>query len=71
MRFDREELEAGVDPVQVQTRMRCEHGIEVGGGLGPDAPSIWRIGLMGPNATEKTAEIVLGALAASALLAVA
>jgi alanine-glyoxylate transaminase/serine-glyoxylate transaminase/serine-pyruvate transaminase len=55
----------GVDRVEVQTRLRCEHGIEVGGGLGPDAPSIWRIGLMGPNATEHTAEIVLGALVAT------
>jgi aspartate aminotransferase-like enzyme len=51
----------GVDRAQVQSRLRLEHGIEVGGGLGPDAPSIWRIGLTGPNATEETAERVLGA----------
>ncbi len=53
-----------VDRVSVQTRLLREHGIEVGGGLGPDAPSIWRIGLMGPNATEDTAEAVLDALEA-------
>jgi alanine-glyoxylate transaminase / serine-glyoxylate transaminase / serine-pyruvate transaminase len=52
----------GVDRAEVQRRMLEEHGIEVGGGLGPDAPSIWRIGLMGPNATEETADRVLGAL---------
>jgi alanine-glyoxylate transaminase/serine-glyoxylate transaminase/serine-pyruvate transaminase len=46
----------------VQNALRDEHGIEIGGSLGPDSPSIWRIGLMGPNATEETAEIVLGAL---------
>lgn len=55
----------GVDRVEVQTRLLREHGIEVGGGLGPDAPSIWRIGLMGPNATEQTAETVLGAMEAT------
>jgi alanine-glyoxylate transaminase/serine-glyoxylate transaminase/serine-pyruvate transaminase len=36
----------------------------VGGGLGPDAPPIWRIGLMGHNATEETAELVLSAFEA-------
>jgi alanine-glyoxylate transaminase / serine-glyoxylate transaminase / serine-pyruvate transaminase len=52
----------GVDRAEVQRRMLDEHGIEVGGGLGPDAPSIWRIGLMGPNANEETADRVLAAL---------
>jgi alanine-glyoxylate transaminase/serine-glyoxylate transaminase/serine-pyruvate transaminase len=55
----------GVDRAEVQRFLLREHGIEVGGGLGPDAPSIWRIGLMGPNATEPTAERVLGALEAA------
>lgn len=51
----------GVDPVSVQARLLREFGIEVGGGLGADAPSIWRIGLMGPNATEQMADTVLDA----------
>jgi alanine-glyoxylate transaminase/serine-glyoxylate transaminase/serine-pyruvate transaminase len=55
----------GVDRVAVQNAMVRDHGIEIGGGLGPDAPSIWRIGLMGPNATEETAETVLSALEAT------
>ena len=37
-------------------------GIEVGGGLGPDAPPMWRIGLMGPNASPRVADRVLAAL---------
>jgi alanine-glyoxylate transaminase / serine-glyoxylate transaminase / serine-pyruvate transaminase len=51
-----------IDRLDVQNVLREQHGIEIGGSLGPGSPSIWRIGLMGPNATEQTAEIVLGAL---------
>jgi alanine-glyoxylate transaminase/serine-glyoxylate transaminase/serine-pyruvate transaminase len=39
-----------------------EHGIEIGGGLGPSAPPLWRIGLMGVNAAPETAGRVLEAL---------
>ena len=53
---------AGVDGKRVQARLLREHGIEVGGGLGPQAPPMWRIGLMGSNATVETADRVLGAL---------
>ena len=52
----------GVDGKAVQTRMLREHGIEIGGGLGPAAPAMWRIGLMGHNATVATADRVLTAL---------
>ena len=52
----------GIDGKAVQGRLLAEHGIEVGGGLGPDAPPIWRIGLMGRNATVATATRVLAAL---------
>ncbi len=51
----------GVDGKQVQTRILREHGIEVGGGLGPTAPPIWRVGLMGVNANRETADRVLAA----------
>jgi alanine-glyoxylate transaminase / serine-glyoxylate transaminase / serine-pyruvate transaminase len=37
----------------------------VGGGLGPAAPAMWRIGLMGRNATPETADRVLAALDAA------
>ncbi len=52
----------GVDGKRVQGRLLTEHGIEVGGGLGPGSPAIWRIGLMGVNASVAVAERVLGAL---------
>jgi alanine-glyoxylate transaminase / serine-glyoxylate transaminase / serine-pyruvate transaminase len=52
----------GVDGKAVQARLLQEHGIEVGGGLGPDAPAMWRIGLMGRNASVETADRVLAAL---------
>lgn len=51
----------GVDGKEVQTRILREHGIEVGGGLGPKAPPIWRVGLMGVNADRETADRVLAA----------
>jgi alanine-glyoxylate transaminase/serine-glyoxylate transaminase/serine-pyruvate transaminase len=52
----------GVDGKRVQTRLLREHGIEIGGGLGPGAPPIWRLGLMGTNATIATADRLLEAL---------
>jgi alanine-glyoxylate transaminase/serine-glyoxylate transaminase/serine-pyruvate transaminase len=52
----------GVDGRAVQLRLLYEFGIEVGGGLGPSAPPIWRIGLMGENASRDAADRVLFAL---------
>jgi len=52
----------GVDGKDVQTRVLKEHDIEIGGGLGPDAPDIWRLGLMGHNAGREAADQVLAAL---------
>lgn len=51
----------GIDGKEVQSRLLREHGIEVGGGLGPKAPPIWRVGLMGVNANRETADRVLSA----------
>ena len=51
----------GVDGKEIQTRILREHGIEIGGGLGPTAPPIWRVGLMGVNANRETADQVLAA----------
>ncbi len=56
---------AGVDGKAVQGRLLQEHSIEVGGGLGPGAPAMWRIGLMGRNASAETADRVLSALDAA------
>jgi alanine-glyoxylate transaminase / serine-glyoxylate transaminase / serine-pyruvate transaminase len=49
----------GIDGREIQTRFLREHGIEIGGGLGPTAPPIWRVGLMGVNANRETADRVL------------
>jgi alanine-glyoxylate transaminase/serine-glyoxylate transaminase/serine-pyruvate transaminase len=48
----------------VQRRLLAERGLEGGGGLGAATPPIWRVGLMGPNASEDTADEVLAALTA-------
>jgi alanine-glyoxylate transaminase / serine-glyoxylate transaminase / serine-pyruvate transaminase len=55
----------GVDGPEVQRQMLREHDIEIGGGLGPDAPPIWRLGLMGHNATVDTAQRLFDALDAT------
>jgi alanine-glyoxylate transaminase/serine-glyoxylate transaminase/serine-pyruvate transaminase len=55
----------GVDGDAVRRRVLREHGIEVGGGLGPDAPAMWRVGLMGDNANAETVDRVLAALDAA------
>ena len=52
----------GVDGKDVQARVLKDHDVEVGGGLGPDAPPIWRLGLMGHNARRDAADQVLAAL---------
>jgi alanine-glyoxylate transaminase / serine-glyoxylate transaminase / serine-pyruvate transaminase len=49
----------GMDGKRVQLRMLREHDIEIGGGLGPAAPAMWRIGLMGHNASRGVAQAVL------------
>ena len=51
----------GVDGKEVQTRFLREFNLEVGGGLGPKAPPIWRVGLMGVNANRDAADRVLQA----------
>ncbi|MCE3266502.1 MAG: alanine--glyoxylate aminotransferase, partial [Solirubrobacterales bacterium] len=52
----------GVDGKAVQAEL-LERGVEVGGGLGPQAPAIWRLGLMGPNANVDTADRLANAFA--------
>lgn len=52
----------GTDGLAVRQQLLRDHGIEVGGPLSGDGPSIWRIGLMGVNANKETADAVLAAL---------
>lgn len=53
---------SGVDEARVRRRLLDEERIEIGGGLGPLAGKIWRIGLMGHTARPENVERVLGAL---------
>jgi alanine-glyoxylate transaminase/serine-glyoxylate transaminase/serine-pyruvate transaminase len=53
---------AGVDRAAVQGHLLREHAIEISGGLGAPGPDIWRIGLMGPNASADTVVRLLQAL---------
>lgn len=52
----------GIDGPGIQRRLLHEFGMEVGGPLGGSGPRIWRIGLMGVNATRETADRTLAAL---------
>jgi alanine-glyoxylate transaminase/serine-glyoxylate transaminase/serine-pyruvate transaminase len=53
-------LEAG--EAALRARLLEAHGIEVGGGLGPLAGRIWRVGLMGENAREENIARLVAAL---------
>ena len=55
----------GVDEAAVRNHLLMRFGIEIGGGLGPLAGQIWRIGLMGASSTENNVLLVLGALEAA------
>jgi alanine-glyoxylate transaminase / serine-glyoxylate transaminase / serine-pyruvate transaminase len=51
----------GVDDALVRRTLLAEHGIEIGGGFGPLAGKIFRIGLMGPLATPDGLDLFFGA----------
>jgi alanine-glyoxylate transaminase / serine-glyoxylate transaminase / serine-pyruvate transaminase len=52
----------GVNELSVRQRLRNRFKIEIGGGLGPLAGKIWRIGLMGHTARPENVERLIGAL---------
>ncbi len=52
----------GVDDRRVRKALLNEHNIEIGGGLGPLAGRVWRIGLMGHSCTPQNVMLLLGAL---------
>jgi len=52
-----------VDDQQVRSRLRRDHLIEIGGGLGPFKGKVWRIGLMGHGSRRENVERLLRALA--------
>jgi alanine-glyoxylate transaminase/serine-glyoxylate transaminase/serine-pyruvate transaminase len=52
----------GVDSAAVRRELLERYDIEIGAGAGAYASSVWRIGLMGRNATPQAALLVLAAL---------
>ena len=54
----------GVDDARVRRPLLNEFNIEIGGGLGPVAGKVWRIGLMGYSASATNVLLVLTALEA-------
>lgn len=52
----------GVDEANVRKRLLEEYNIEIGGGLGPFAGKIWRIGLMGESSDANHVNVLLAAL---------
>lgn len=57
-------LPAGVEDVPERRRLLDEFGIEIGGGLGPLAGRIWRIGLMGETCRIENVDRLAEAIAA-------
>jgi len=55
-------LPGGREEGPVRKTLLARHAIEVGGGLGPAAGKIWRIGLMGAGATPESVERLLSAI---------
>ena len=49
----------GVDETKVRKRLFDEQGIEILGGFGPLAGKVFRIGIMGPLATEDNVQFLL------------
>lgn len=52
----------GIDDSMVRSRLLQEYNIEIGGGLGPFAGKIWRIGLMGESSDANHVNMLLAAL---------
>lgn len=52
----------GIDEAAVRSRLLAEYGIEIGGGLGPVAGKVWRVGCMGHTARPRNVAALLGAL---------
>jgi alanine-glyoxylate transaminase/serine-glyoxylate transaminase/serine-pyruvate transaminase len=51
-----------VDEATARRALLADHGIEIGGGLGPLSGQVWRVGLMGESARQEHVLAVLAAL---------
>jgi len=52
----------GIDDLKLRRALLYDHAMEIGGGLGPLAGKVWRIGLMGYSSSAENVRAVLGAL---------
>ena len=55
----------GIDEAEVRLFLLAEHDLEIGGGLGPLAGKVWRIGLMGASSSRENVELCLLGLGAA------
>jgi alanine-glyoxylate transaminase/serine-glyoxylate transaminase/serine-pyruvate transaminase len=55
-------LPSEIDEALIRKALLAEFGIEIGGGLGPLAGKVWRIGLMGESSREEHVMALLSAL---------
>lgn len=62
VRVPHDRLPPGMDEAGCRRLLLDRYGIEIGGGLGPVAGEIWRIGLMGGTARLRNVTLLLGAL---------
>ena len=51
----------GTNDVEVRSKLLNEYQIEIGGGLGPLASKIWRIGIMGETAKKESIQKLMDA----------
>jgi alanine-glyoxylate transaminase / serine-glyoxylate transaminase / serine-pyruvate transaminase len=63
VRIPPDRLPAGLDEAACRRLLLDRWGIEIGGGLGPVAGQVWRIGLMGHTARLRNVTLLLAALA--------
>ncbi|MEO6907684.1 MAG: alanine--glyoxylate aminotransferase family protein, partial [Abditibacteriaceae bacterium] len=56
-------LPEGTDEATLRSKLLNRHQVEVGGGLGPFAGTVWRCGLMGVNATIRNADTLVSCIA--------
>ena len=62
VRIPEERLPDGMSEADVRSVLLERYGIEIGGGLGPVAGKVWRIGCMGHTARQRNVTMLLGAL---------
>ena len=52
----------GIDDFDIRKKLLYDYDIEIGGGLGPFAGKVWRVGLMGHSANKDNVQRLVGAL---------